>query len=112
MEFKNRNGKTFSREYWSSEFIRRVRPATRSLTIGCKSQFTFEEAQRIQQSYFPDLELQYLFKEIEIRLIEISYFKKYSVGRICEVLELSEDGFNKRRYIIVKRLMPLFIVGW
>ena len=40
-----------------------VRPATISLKIGCKSQFTFDEAQRIQQSYFPDLELQYLFKE-------------------------------------------------
>lgn len=42
---------------------------------------------------------------------EMRYFKRYSVGRICEVLELSEDGFNKRRKnIIVKRLIPLFIV--
>lgn len=49
--------------------------------------------------------------EYEMRLIEMRYFKRYSVGRICEVLELSEDGFNKRRKnIIVKRLMPLFIV--
>lgn len=40
-----------------------VRPATISLKIGCKSQFTFEEAKSIQESYFPDLELQYLFKE-------------------------------------------------
>ena len=51
--------------------------------------------------------------EYEMRLIEMRYFKRYSVGRICEVLELSEDGFNKRRKnIIVKRLMPLFIVWW
>ena len=49
--------------------------------------------------------------EYEMRLIEMRYFKRYSVGRICEVLELSEDGFNKRRKnIIVKRLMPLFMV--
>ena len=48
--------------------------------------------------------------EYEMRLIEMRYFKRYSVGRICEVLELSEDGFNKRRKnILVKRLMPLFI---
>ena len=40
-----------------------VRPATISAKIGCKSQFSFEEAQRIQRNYFPDLELQYLFKE-------------------------------------------------
>ena len=45
-----------------------------------------------------------------MRLIEMRYFKRYSVGRICEVLELSEDSFNKRRKnIVVKRLMPLFI---
>ena len=49
--------------------------------------------------------------EQELLLIEMKYFKRYSIGRICEVLELSEDGFNKRRKnIIVKRLMPLFIV--
>ena len=49
--------------------------------------------------------------EYELRLIEMRYFKRYSIGRICEVLELSEDGFSKRRKnIIVKRLMPLFMV--
>ena len=31
-----------------------VRPTTISAKISCKSQFTFEEAQRIQRSYFPD----------------------------------------------------------
>ena len=40
-----------------------VRPATISAKISCKSQFSFEEAQCIQRNYFPDLELQYLFKE-------------------------------------------------
>ena len=40
-----------------------VRPATISAKISCKSQFSFEEAQRIQRSYFPNLELEYLFKE-------------------------------------------------
>ena len=40
-----------------------VATTTISSKISCKSQFTFEESQRIQQSYFPDLEPQYLFKE-------------------------------------------------
>ena len=49
--------------------------------------------------------------EYELRLIEMRYFKRYSIGRICELLELSEDGFNKRRKkVIVKRLMPLFVL--
>ena len=49
--------------------------------------------------------------EYEMRLIEMRYFKRYSISRICEILEITEDGFNKRRKnIIVKRLMPLFIV--
>ncbi len=33
--------------------------------------------------------------EYELRLIEMKYFKRYSVGRICEILEVTEDGFNK-----------------
>ena len=40
-----------------------VRPATISAKISCKSQFTFEEAQKVQIGFLPDLELQYLFKE-------------------------------------------------
>lgn len=49
--------------------------------------------------------------EYELRLIEMKYFKRYSVGRICGVLEISEDGFNKKRKnIILKRLMPLFVL--
>ncbi len=49
--------------------------------------------------------------EYELRLIEMKYFKRYSVVRICGVLELSEDGFNKKRKnIILKRLMPLFVL--
>ncbi len=49
--------------------------------------------------------------EYELRLIEMRYFKRYSVGRICGVLEISEDGFNKKRKnIILKRLMPLFVL--
>ena len=48
--------------------------------------------------------------EYEMQLIEMRYFKRYSIGRIYGVLELSEDGFNKRRKnIIIKRLMPLFV---
>lgn len=46
--------------------------------------------------------------EYELRLIEMRYFKRYSVGRICEILEVTEDGFNKRKKrVIVERLIPL-----
>ena len=47
--------------------------------------------------------------EYEMKLIEMRYFKRYSIGRICEILEVTEDGFNKRKKrIIVERLIPLF----
>ena len=47
--------------------------------------------------------------EYEMRLIEMRYFKRYSVGRICEILEITEDGFNKRKKKLIKeRLIPLF----
>lgn len=43
-------------------------------------------------------------------LIEMKYFKRYTVSRICEILDISADTFTKRRRkIIVKRLIPLFI---
>lgn len=49
--------------------------------------------------------------EYEMRLIEMRYFKRYSVGRICEILEITEDGFNKRKKKLIKeRLMPLFVL--
>ena len=42
-------------------------------------------------------------------LIEMKYFKRYTVGRICELLDITPDTFNKRRKkILVKRLIPLF----
>lgn len=47
--------------------------------------------------------------EQELILIEMRYFKRYSIGRICEILEVTEDGFNKRKKrVIVERLIPLF----
>ncbi|MGL4736090.1 MAG: hypothetical protein ACRCW2_01430 [Cellulosilyticaceae bacterium] len=47
--------------------------------------------------------------EEESMLIEMKYFKRYTVSRICEILDISSDTFTKRRKkIIVKRLMPLF----
>lgn len=47
--------------------------------------------------------------EYEMRLIEMRYFRRYSVGRICEILEITEDGFNKRKKKLIKeRLIPLF----
>ena len=50
-----------------------------------------------------------ILTEYELQLIEMRYFKRYSIGRICEVMELTEDGFNKRRKRLIKeRLAPLF----
>lgn len=47
--------------------------------------------------------------EQEILLIEMKYFKRHSIGRICELLDITTATFNKRRKdIIVKRLIPLF----
>ncbi|MEG2196593.1 MAG: hypothetical protein RRY26_03985 [Cellulosilyticaceae bacterium] len=47
--------------------------------------------------------------EEEYMLIEMKYFKRYTVGRICELLDITADTFIKRRKkIIVKRLMPFF----
>ena len=40
-----------------------INPTTISAKINSRSEFTFEEAQKIQRGFFPDLELQYLFKE-------------------------------------------------
>ena len=50
-----------------------------------------------------------LLTDYELRMIEMKYFKRYSVGRICEILEVTEDGFNKRKKRLIKeRLIPLF----
>lgn len=47
--------------------------------------------------------------EEESMLIEMKYFKRYTVSRICEILDISADTFTKRRRnIIVRRLIPLF----
>ena len=47
--------------------------------------------------------------EEEYMLIEMKYFKRHTVNRICEILDITPDTFNKRRKkIIVKRLIPLF----
>ena len=47
--------------------------------------------------------------EEEYMLIDMKYFKRHTVNRICEILDISGDTFTKRRRkIIVKRLIPLF----
>lgn len=47
--------------------------------------------------------------EQEMLLIDMKYFKRHSIGRICELLDITAATFNKRRKdIIVKRLIPLF----
>lgn len=47
--------------------------------------------------------------EEEYMLIEMKYFKRHTVNRICEILDISGDTFTKRRKkIIVQQLIPLF----
>ncbi len=47
--------------------------------------------------------------EQEILIIELKYFKRHSISRICELLDITAATFNKRRKdIIIKRLIPLF----
>ena len=48
--------------------------------------------------------------EQEMLLIEMKYFKRYSINRICELLDITTATFIKRRKkIIVQTLMPLFL---
>lgn len=48
--------------------------------------------------------------EGEKLLLELRYFKRYSVDRVCEILDISERSFIRRRKdIIVKRLIPLYV---
>lgn len=48
--------------------------------------------------------------EQELILIEMKYFKKYSINRICELLDITTATFIKRRKkIIVQTLIPLFL---
>ena len=52
-----------------------------------------------------------MLTEYEMQLIEMRYFKRYSVGRICDILELTEDGFNKKRKRLIREiLIPLFVL--
>lgn len=47
--------------------------------------------------------------EQEKLLIEMKYFKRYSVNCICEMLDITTPTFNlRRRNIIDKKLVPLF----
>ncbi len=49
--------------------------------------------------------------ESERLLIELRYFKRYSVVRVCDVLEITKDTFNNRRNkILIKHLIPLFFI--
>lgn len=49
-----------------------------------------------------------LLDEREMLLVELRYFKQYSTGRILDILDLTRDGFNKRKCkIIVEKLIGL-----
>ena len=50
-----------------------------------------------------------LLTEREMIIIEYRYFKDYSINRVCELLEITPTTFcNRRRDIIVKKLIPRF----
>ena len=50
-----------------------------------------------------------LLTEDEARLIEMRYFRRYSVKRICGILGMTEDGFNKKKKrLIMEILAPVF----
>ena len=51
-----------------------------------------------------------LLSESDFLLIELRYFKGYSINRVCELLDITATTFNKRRkVIIVKKIMPLLV---
>ena len=51
-----------------------------------------------------------LLAESDYLLIELRYFKGYSINRVCELLDITTTTFNKRRKsIILKKIMPLMV---
>ncbi len=51
-----------------------------------------------------------LLSEREMLIVELRYFKRYSVNRICELLDLTTPTFNRRRKeIVTGKLMPILI---
>lgn len=51
-----------------------------------------------------------LLTEGERLLVEFWYFKRYTVNRICDLLEITDRSFSRRRKnIIIKRLIPIFM---
>ena len=51
-----------------------------------------------------------LLSEREMLIVELRYFKRYSVNRICEILDLTTPTFNRRRKeIVAGKLMPILI---
>lgn len=49
-----------------------------------------------------------LISEGEMLLVELRYFKRRGTGNICDMLDITKDGFNKRKKkLIVEKLMPL-----
>ncbi len=51
-----------------------------------------------------------LLSEREMLIVELRYFKRYSVNRICELLDITTPTFNRRRKeIVAGKLMPILI---
>lgn len=51
-----------------------------------------------------------LLSERDMIIIEMRYFKDYSISRICDLLDITATTFNKRRKaIVVSKLMPLML---
>ena len=52
-----------------------------------------------------------VLNEKELLLVEMRYFKHYSINRVCEILDITTPTFNRRKNGALKdKLIPLLVV--
>lgn len=53
-----------------------------------------------------------VLNEKELLLVEMRYFKHYSINRVCEILDITTPTFNRRKNGALKdKLIPLLVLG-
>ena len=53
-----------------------------------------------------------VLNEKELLLVEMRYFKHYSINRVCEILDITTPTFNRRKNGSLKdKLIPLLVLG-
>ena len=53
-----------------------------------------------------------VLSEKELLLVEMRYFKHYSINRVCEILDITTPTFNRRKNGALKdKLIPLLVLG-